>query len=89
MLSILIPVYNYDCSELVKALQLQGERLKQAKGEEYEIIVGDDASSKGRGIESVQKCINELKETGVDVPELARDLMKTYDKNIKALRLYL
>lgn len=55
MLSILIPVYNYDCSELVKALQLQGERLKQAKGEEYEIIVGDDASSKGRGIESVQK----------------------------------
>ena len=41
------------------------------------------------GIESVQKCINELKETGVDVPDLASDLMKTYDKNIKALRLYL
>ncbi len=41
------------------------------------------------GIESVQKCINKLKETGVDVPDLARDLMKTYDKNIKALRLYL
>lgn len=41
------------------------------------------------GIESVQKCINELKETGVDVPDLARDLMKTYDKNIKALRLHL
>ena len=41
------------------------------------------------GIESVQKFINELKETGVDVPDLASDLMKTYDKNIKALRLYL
>ena len=41
------------------------------------------------GIESVQKCINELKGTGIDVPDLASDLMKTYDKNIKALRLYL
>lgn len=41
------------------------------------------------GIESVQKCINELSKDGVDVPDLARDLMKVYDKNIKALRLYL
>ncbi len=41
------------------------------------------------GIESVQKCINELKRDGVDVPQLAQDLMKTYDKNIKALRAYL
>ncbi len=41
------------------------------------------------GIESVQKCINELKKTGVDVPPLANDLMKAYDKNIKALRAYL
>lgn len=55
MISILIPVYNYDCSELVRALQLQGDRLRQQKGEDFEIIVGDDASQKGRGIENVQK----------------------------------
>ena len=41
------------------------------------------------GIESVQKCINELNRDGVEVPELAKDLMKAYDKNIKALRAYL
>ncbi len=41
------------------------------------------------GITSVQKCINELTRDDVDVPPLARDLMKTYDKNIKALRAYL
>lgn len=41
------------------------------------------------GIESVQKCINELARDGVDVPDLAKDLMKVYDKNIKALRTYL
>jgi len=36
------------------------------------------------GITSVQKCINGLTRDGV-----ASDLMKTYDKNIKALRAYL
>ncbi len=41
------------------------------------------------GIESVQKCINELEKDKVEIPLLARDLMKTYDKNIKALRMYL
>lgn len=41
------------------------------------------------GIESVQKCINELARDGVDVPDVAKDLMKVYDKNIKALRAYL
>ncbi len=41
------------------------------------------------GITSVQKCINELNRDGVDVPSLANDLMKTYDKNIKALREFL
>ena len=41
------------------------------------------------GIESVQKCINELNRDGADVPDLAKDLMKVYDKNIKALRAYL
>ena len=41
------------------------------------------------GIESVQKCINELSRDGVEVPSLARDLMKVYDKDIKELREYL
>lgn len=54
MLSVLIPVYNYDCSELVRELLAQGERA-EAKGREFEIIVGDDASGEGRGVESVKK----------------------------------
>ena len=41
------------------------------------------------GIESVQKCINELRKDGVEVPSLATELMKTYDKCIKVLREYL
>lgn len=41
------------------------------------------------GLTSVQKCINVLTRDGVDVPPLANDLLKTYDKNIKALRAYL
>lgn len=60
MISILIPVYNYDCSELIRALHTQAEKLKQSKGENYEIIIGDDASSKGHGVESVRSVCNEL-----------------------------
>ncbi len=41
------------------------------------------------GIESVQKCINQLNRDGVEVPKLAHDLMDAYDKDIKALREYL
>lgn len=40
MLSILIPTYNYDCTQLVGDLQQQAEAL----GIDYEIIVADDAS---------------------------------------------
>ena len=40
MLSILIPTYNYDCTQLVRDLRQQAERL----GLDYEIIVADDAS---------------------------------------------
>lgn len=54
MISILIPVYNYDCSGLVRALQAQCARLQQ-RGESFEIIVGDDASKPGRGVESVRE----------------------------------
>lgn len=41
------------------------------------------------GITSVQKCINELNRDGLTVPDLAKDLMKAYDKSIKSLRAYL
>ena len=40
MLSILIPTYNYDCTQLVRDLHEQAELL----GVDYEIIVADDAS---------------------------------------------
>ena len=40
MLSILIPTYNYDCTQLVRDLHGQTELL----GVDYEIIVMDDAS---------------------------------------------
>lgn len=40
MLSILIPTYNYDCTQLVRDLHEQAELL----GVDYEIIVMDDAS---------------------------------------------
>lgn len=55
MLSILIPVYNYDCSELIRAIQAQAERLKRDEGVDYEIIAGDDHSRPGRGIERVEQ----------------------------------
>ncbi len=41
MLSVLIPVFNYDCRELVKELFRQAEDLRV----EYEILVADDCSS--------------------------------------------
>ena len=40
MLSICIPVYNFDVTELVKALNSQAEELHVS----YEILVIDDAS---------------------------------------------
>ena len=40
MLSILIPTYNYDCTNLVRDLHRQAEHA----GIDYEIIVADDAS---------------------------------------------
>lgn len=65
MLSILIPTYNYDCTQLVKDLQLQAER----SGIDYEIIVADDASpiqaykEKNRAINALPHCrLIELKE---------------------------
>ena len=41
MLSVLIPTFNYDCSELVEKLCQEGCRLQNG----FELIVGDDAST--------------------------------------------
>lgn len=47
MISILIPVFNYDCTALIKELSVQGGKLKEELAGEfdYEIIIGDDAST--------------------------------------------
>ncbi len=41
------------------------------------------------GIESVQKCINEMKKDGNEMPSLAGEIIKFYDKCVKALREFL
>ena len=51
MLSILIPTYNYDCTQLVRDLHRQVEQL----GIDYEIIVADDASP-------LQECRERIRE---------------------------
>ena len=58
MLSILIPTYNYDCTQLVRDLHRQAELL----GIDYEIVVMDDASpmavfrEKNREISTLTHC---------------------------------
>lgn len=41
------------------------------------------------GIVSLQKCINEMQNKQKEVPAGAKELIKFYDKSIKALRSYL
>lgn len=41
------------------------------------------------GVESVQKCVNELKKDGAEMPSIAGEIIKFYDKCTKALREYL
>lgn len=45
MVSILIPVFNYDCSLLVANLIQQGDALKAKEDFDYEIILADDHST--------------------------------------------
>lgn len=45
MLSILIPTFEYDCSDLVTSLYQQFEKLAQNQQLNYEIIVADDGST--------------------------------------------
>lgn len=41
------------------------------------------------GVESVQKCVNEMKKDGTEMPSIASEIIKFYDKCSKALREYL
>lgn len=59
MLSILIPTYEYDCSELVCCLHQQCEEVVKTKAFDYEIIVADDRSQSYIW-QNVQATIQEL-----------------------------
>ena len=41
------------------------------------------------GVDSVQKCVNEMKKDGTEMPSIAGEIIKFYDKCVKALREYL
>lgn len=41
------------------------------------------------GIVSLQKCLNEMEKAHEEIPVCAKDLIRSYDKHIKALRKYL
>ncbi len=55
-LSILIPAYNWDCSQLISDLHAQAEAL----GIEYEIIVADDHSTNNDTLQAVNRTVQSL-----------------------------
>lgn len=55
-LSILIPAYNWDCSQLISDLHTQGEALET----EYEIIVADDHSSNDDTLQAISRTAQAL-----------------------------
>ena len=55
-LSILIPVFNWDCSQLMKDLHFQGLEL----GIPYEIIIADDCSTDKVVLEKNRECAGSL-----------------------------
>ena len=63
MLSLLIPSYNEDCSQLVRDLHSQCQCLKDDLGSQvfdYEIIVGDDASTDQVIVQANREACEEL-----------------------------
>ena len=72
MISILIPVYNYDCTILIKALYSQCVSLRESDNDfDYEIILGDDCSTD-------ESCITALSE----IAKLPRCRLLHQDVNI-------
>ena len=41
------------------------------------------------GVVSLQKCVNEMQKEHDEVPPSAKELLKLYDKNVRALRKFL
>ena len=41
------------------------------------------------GVNSVQKCVNEMKKDGTEMPSIAEEVLEYYDKCILELREYL
>lgn len=66
-------------------------------GSSFSAMMNSDTSHLARmliegyetGIVSMQKCLNEMRKAHEEAPLCAKDLIKSYDKNIKALRKYL
>lgn len=58
-LSVLIPCYNYRCTELVESLSILLEKEKSRGVFRYEILVADDGSTDGKSIEE-NKSINSV-----------------------------
>jgi glycosyltransferase involved in cell wall biosynthesis len=76
MLSILIPIYDYEVSRLVRPLQKQGEQLKIP----FEIIILDDGSHSGKNDEN--ELLNEL--PNVSFIALEKNLGRSGIRNLLA-----
>ncbi len=60
MFSILIPTYNYDCSRLVGDLDAQcAAFMARTPGFDYEIILGDDASTDETSIRANRRAVTQ------------------------------
>lgn len=76
ILSILIPTYNYDCSQLVLSLHKEMQEI----GTEIEILVADDASTEQ--FKEKNRCINKL--SGCHYLEMTENLGRSRIRNYLA-----
>lgn len=77
-LSILIPVYNRDCTQLVRALQHQAKRID---GLHFEILVADDGSTH-QALKAANRAINQWQ--GCRVIERSENVGRAVIRNLLA-----
>lgn len=77
-LSVLIPVYNRDCSQLVRALQRQAMSIE---GLQFEILVADDGSVQEE-LKAANRAINQWK--GCRVIERSENVGRSVIRNLLA-----
>lgn len=77
-LSVLIPVYNCDCTQLVRALQRQAVSVE---GLHFEILVGDDGSTQ-ENLKAVNRVINQWQ--GCRVIECSENAGRAVIRNLLA-----